>query len=262
MSKRPGEETEEDTIKKLKIESQQPKDDNNVIDSELLTHQTNYQDDGQQQQQHHHHHHHQHLEPTVEEVNASKAIEDLNKLRAASDIGGPFDYGQLLKQQNGMQAQAQREAQAQAIQAQAQAAQAVNDAQVQQSQQQASQLNVASGRPQAGTDEWHKIRRDNHKEVERRRRENINAGIKALSSLLPTNETNKAQILQRAVEYIKRLKENETNNIEKWTLEKLLTDQAVAELSASNEKLKQELEKTYRELEHYKKIAKEEADKK
>ncbi|ODQ77765.1 hypothetical protein BABINDRAFT_172572 [Babjeviella inositovora NRRL Y-12698] len=107
-------------------------------------------------------------------------------------------------------------------------------------------------KPVAGTDEWHKIRRDNHKEVERRRRENINLGIREISGLLPFHDNNKAAILQRAVEYIKRLKENENNNIEKWTLEKLLTDQAVAELSHSNEKLKKELEKAYKELEHWK----------
>ena len=88
--------------------------------------------------------------------------------------------------------------------------------------------------------------------MERRRREAINQGIKELAALIPTPDPNKAQILQRAVEFIKRLKENESNNIEKWTLEKLLTDQAVAELSASNEKLKQELERAYREIEQWK----------
>lgn len=113
-----------------------------------------------------------------------------------------------------------------------------------------------SSKPQHGTDEWHKQRRDNHKEVERRRRESINQGIKELALMIPTNDTNKAQILLRGVEYIKRLKENENNNIEKWTLEKLLTEQAVSELSASNEKLKQELERAYREIEQWKKLVK------
>lgn len=104
-------------------------------------------------------------------------------------------------------------------------------------------------KPPHGLDEWHRVRRENHKEVERRRRELINQGIKELAALIPTPDTNKAQILQRAVEFIKRLKENENNNIEKWTLEKLLTEQAVTELNALNEKLKQELERAYREIE-------------
>lgn len=109
-------------------------------------------------------------------------------------------------------------------------------------------------KPIHGSEEWFKQRRENHKEVEKRRRESINSGIKELAALIPTSDTNKSQILQRAVEYIKRLKENETNNIEKWTLEKLLTEQAVSELDASNTKLKQELERAYREIEHYKRI--------
>lgn len=107
----------------------------------------------------------------------------------------------------------------------------------------------SSSKPPHGLEEWHRVRRENHKEVERRRRESINQGIKELATLIPTPDTNKAQILQRAVEFIRRLKENENNNIEKWTLEKLLTEQAVSELNASNEKLKSELERAYREIE-------------
>jgi len=60
-------------------------------------------------------------------------------------------------------------------------------------------------------------------------------------------------ILQRAVQFITQLKENETQNIEKWTLEKLLTEQAIAELSASNDKLKAECERAWREVETWKK---------
>lgn len=108
---------------------------------------------------------------------------------------------------------------------------------------------LSLNKPPHGSDEWHRVRRENHKEVERRRRELINVGIKDLAALIPTPDTNKAQILQRAVEFIRRLKENENNNIEKWTLEKLLTEQAVSELTASNEKLKSELERAYREIE-------------
>ncbi|OWB56672.1 hypothetical protein B5S28_g2583 [[Candida] boidinii] len=108
-------------------------------------------------------------------------------------------------------------------------------------------------KPAPGTEEWHKQRKLNHKEVERRRRLSINTGIQELQSVIPSNDTNKSQIIKRAVEYIKRLKENENTNIEKWTLEKLITDQAVNELANSNEKLKIELEKAYREIEHWKK---------
>ncbi len=66
-------------------------------------------------------------------------------------------------------------------------------------------------------------------------------------------EKNKGSILQRAVSFIQQLKENEANNIEKWTLEKLLTEQAIAELSSSNDKLKAECERAWRECETWKK---------
>lgn len=108
-------------------------------------------------------------------------------------------------------------------------------------------------KPAVGSDEWHKVRKDNHKEVERRRRETINEGINELAKIVPGCEKNKGSILQRAVQFITQLKENETQNIEKWTLEKLLTEQAIAELSASNDKLKAECERAWREVETWKK---------
>lgn len=108
-------------------------------------------------------------------------------------------------------------------------------------------------KPAVGSEEWHKVRKDNHKEVERRRRETINEGINELAKIVPGCEKNKGSILQRAVQFITELKENETSNIEKWTLEKLLTEQAIAELSASNDKLKTECDRAWREVETWKK---------
>ncbi|GAA5993017.1 hypothetical protein JCM10908_000800 [Rhodotorula pacifica] len=139
-------------------------------------------------------------------------------------------------------------------------------------------------------DEWEQSRKDNHKEVERKRREAITAGINALAALLPadwmvatpppsvassntalppppiastsgggisvlptpppvaststsastttkptttpsqTTNANKGLILHRAVSYISELQLAQKRNIEKWTLEKLLSEQRVAEL--------------------------------
>jgi transcriptional regulator CBF1 len=45
-----------------------------------------------------------------------------------------------------------------------------------------------------------------------------------------SGEKAKGAILSRAVQYIHHLKENEARNIEKWTLEKLLMDQAMGDL--------------------------------
>lgn len=107
-------------------------------------------------------------------------------------------------------------------------------------------------KPEHGSDEWHKVRKLNHKEVERRRRETINVAIKELQEMVPTAHNNKAQVIRKAADTIRKMKEQEETNVNKWTLEKIITDQAIAELASSNEKLKSELEKAYREIEHHK----------
>ena len=100
-------------------------------------------------------------------------------------------------------------------------------------------------------EEWARQRKDNHKEVERRRRGNINEGINELGRIVPNGSGEKAKgaILARAVQYIHHLKENEARNIEKWTLEKLLMDQAMGDLQAQLEEMKRlwEDERTRRE---------------
>jgi hypothetical protein len=96
---------------------------------------------------------------------------------------------------------------------------------------------------------------EKHALVERRRRETINEGINELAKIVPGCEKNKGSILQRAVQFITQLKENETQNIEKWTLEKLLTEQAIQELSSSCDKLKSELQKSWDEVEVWRKRA-------
>ncbi|KAF8574537.1 hypothetical protein K439DRAFT_1372136, partial [Ramaria rubella] len=89
-------------------------------------------------------------------------------------------------------------------------------------------------------EDWTRQRKDNHKEVERRRRGNINEGINELARIVPNGSGEKAKgaILNRAVQYIHHLKENEARNIEKWTLEKLLMDQAMGDLQAQLEDIR------------------------
>ena len=88
--------------------------------------------------------------------------------------------------------------------------------------------------------------------VERRRRETINEGINELAKIVPGCDKNKGAILQRGVQYISQLKENEIRNIEKWNLEKMLTDQAIAALTTSVDGLKEELARSKREAERWK----------
>lgn len=94
-----------------------------------------------------------------------------------------------------------------------------------------------------------------HTLVERRRRENINEGINEIAKIVPGCEKNKGSILARAVQFIQQLKENESQNIEKWTLEKLLTEQAITELSNSCDILKDERNSAWVELEAWKRCA-------
>ncbi|KAK8089305.1 hypothetical protein PG997_004266 [Apiospora hydei] len=116
-------------------------------------------------------------------------------------------------------------------------------------------MSQSGPKPAVGSEEWHKLRKDNHKEVERRRRETINEGINELAKIVPGCEKNKGSILARAVSFITQLKENEAHNLERWTIEKLLTEQAISELSASNDKLKQECDRIYREMNVWKQLA-------
>ncbi|KAF9132098.1 basic helix-loop-helix protein [Mortierella sp. 14UC] len=69
-------------------------------------------------------------------------------------------------------------------------------------------------KPAPGSEEWHRIRRDNHKEVERRRRENINQGINDLAAVIPNNDKNKGQILRQAVQYISSIQEAQVKMME------------------------------------------------
>ncbi|KAI7857279.1 hypothetical protein BDC45DRAFT_28812 [Circinella umbellata] len=110
----------------------------------------------------------------------------------------------------------------------------------------------AAEKPSVGSEEWHRLRRENHKQVERRRRETINEGINEIAKMIPGNEKNKGQILQRAAVHIRTLKEQQAEALEKWTLEKLLTDQAMNELSRQVDALKAEVDQTRKENEELK----------
>jgi len=68
-------------------------------------------------------------------------------------------------------------------------------------------------KPPVGTAEWHQQRKDNHKEVERRRREVINEGIENIAKIVPCPEKNKGAILQRTCQYITDL-QNEKNSFQ------------------------------------------------
>lgn len=100
-------------------------------------------------------------------------------------------------------------------------------------------------KPPPGTEAYAKMRKVNHKEVERKRRQTINEGLDELAKLIASPhaqpEKNKGAVLQKACTYINELKRNENSNIEKYTMDKLLCDQQIAELRGHQEQLYQQL---------------------
>lgn len=109
-----------------------------------------------------------------------------------------------------------------------------------------------SAKPPVGSEQWHQMRRDNHKEVERRRRETINDGINTLAELIATSEKNKGQILKNAIEFIKQLKEQDEARTQKAAMDKFSLMNQVTETSAQNNRLKIELQRAWREAETWK----------
>lgn len=111
---------------------------------------------------------------------------------------------------------------------------------------------AAISKPTVGGEEYYRIKKYNHKEVERRRRETINKGIDELGKVVPDCDKHKGQILAHAVDYIKMLKDKEETLMKQLTLEKLISEQSINELTSENKTLKSELAQTWKELEHYK----------
>lgn len=95
-------------------------------------------------------------------------------------------------------------------------------------------------KPTVGSPEWHALRKNNHKEVERRRRETINEGINQIAQLVPNCDKNKGAILQRAIEYISQLHEEKKQMNTRWEHTNLTTQQALAEINTQNAKWKAE----------------------
>ncbi|KAI1925461.1 basic helix-loop-helix protein [Ophidiomyces ophidiicola] len=100
---------------------------------------------------------------------------------------------------------------------------------------------IGHAKPPVGSPEWHTQRKNNHKEVERRRRETINEGINELAKLVPGCEKAKGSILQRAVQYISKLQEENKNMVDRWDTTQMTTTQAITEISSQNNKAKAEV---------------------
>ncbi|KAG0222489.1 hypothetical protein B0O80DRAFT_494423 [Mortierella sp. GBAus27b] len=118
-----------------------------------------------------------------------------------------------------------------------------------------------AAKPVPGTEEWHKMRRDNHKEVERRRRETINEGINDIARMVPNSDKNKGSVLRQAVKYIQMIvTENEQMQgdtdalvttkfeLEKAVLEKNVAEAAYQSLNVQHDQLKREYEELRKKM--------------
>lgn len=98
-------------------------------------------------------------------------------------------------------------------------------------------------KPAVGSQEWHQLRKDNHKEVERRRREVINEGIENLAKLIPSPDKNKGAILTGAIRYIQELQAK----IEAFDNERRIFDLTQQELTKRNEALRDSAQRSWQE---------------
>ncbi|KAH9821231.1 hypothetical protein DFH28DRAFT_1092889 [Melampsora americana] len=103
-----------------------------------------------------------------------------------------------------------------------------------------SNLNLNGESVDRNSDQWKQHRKNNHKEVERRRRETINEGITELKKIVPGSEKNKGEILKQAVRYIQRLKSMEIEDQEKWRLERMRMEGRMKDQSEEIERLSRE----------------------
>ncbi|KAK2875662.1 hypothetical protein FQN49_001520 [Arthroderma sp. PD_2] len=106
---------------------------------------------------------------------------------------------------------------------------------------QAQAAQQISPKPTVGSVDRHQVRKNNHKEVERRRRETINEGINEIAKMVPGCEKAKGSILQRAIQYIAKLQEDSKEMAARFDTTNMTTNQAITEISTQNAKLKNEV---------------------
>lgn len=91
-----------------------------------------------------------------------------------------------------------------------------------------------------GSKEWVHLRRENHKAVERKRRDCINDNINVLGELVPGPEKNKGGILSRVVAHINELREANAQLKEENNNQNNQFQATIKELSLSLRELEEE----------------------
>ena len=65
---------------------------------------------------------------------------------------------------------------------------------------------------------------------------------------MPGADKNKSKIINQAAEYIAALKNNEASNLEKWTLDKLMTEKTIRELQGEADRLRDEVDRRDKQI--------------
>lgn len=100
---------------------------------------------------------------------------------------------------------------------------------------------ISTNNPVKDTDSYTKQRKENHKNVEKKRRETINDGIKRLANLVPNPDKNKSRIINQAADYIERILEEGRGQRERATGERVALEKEVRELREEVEGLRRML---------------------
>lgn len=65
---------------------------------------------------------------------------------------------------------------------------------------------------------------------------------------MPGADKNKSKIINQAADYIAALKENEASNLEKWTLDKLMTEKLIRDLQGEADRLRADAERRDKQI--------------
>ncbi|KAI8865308.1 hypothetical protein GQ42DRAFT_105889, partial [Ramicandelaber brevisporus] len=95
-------------------------------------------------------------------------------------------------------------------------------------------------RPRITDPEHPERRKEKHRGVERNRREQIRQATVRLQKMIPHGYEHKGKMLVQAADYIGELRESLNDHIDKWMLEKMVTEQLINDLTSQVAKLQGE----------------------
>lgn len=99
-------------------------------------------------------------------------------------------------------------------------------------------LNDGDGLDVGMVDQGENNRRNQHKEVERKRRQDIHEKIMKLGEMVPGYEKAKGEVLQRVINYIEQLRAREQHQLEQGVIDRIKLQDEIQRLKSEIAKLK------------------------